>query len=548
MSEWLSQTPPHITDPLVTTRIKMKKVDITEFLFDFENPSSEPLIKIYEHFIDLRNLHIGNHDYEVDDLGKLPKKEWYSTLSQLIADYGYEKYLQHLKYSLEKITQLQNGYNKVNRRIKSDERNGKRSYFWDHVDNPNNYKVSLEAPTHYYFYSSDKSRILKGLILSVACVPDPTILRIIEQFAINCPFQVGSVSQAPTGLYVYDVLEVFSMIKYPNSVQHIMNLKSRIKQTWAQKRFDKYITKIAKKEKIELDKVVELGISEYGFDESNCYSQDLENYRFQLRYKQGLKKEISWIDLNENKTQKSIPREVKENHPEALKYLKSHQKEIENQIKTQLQRIEKYYYSDNSWDIEYWLSRYLNHAFIGIISKELYWTLSRDNHSIVTKINAESQIEDLDGKVVNPLEYETVKLWHPLHKVEGTKPKDSSQPFKQWGRETYTVAFLREVEGKILRKDVLSQLCKSRNWTSSNNHNFKLPSTDIKVELTLEDRIDGTRSLSNTSANMIFRGIQFTNKKTSINISEIDEVLLSEILRDVDLFVSKSELVNEEDK
>lgn len=526
-------------------------IKVADLTFNFENPSTEGLIKIYEHFYSIKKGHYFKFEdfNKVGDLSVMPNNKWYEQLDLLIQDYGHENYLSHLKKNLGGITKFQHANIKINKRLKEDERKGIKSNFWDYVSDSDYQKIYLEPPTHYYFYSSDKSRILKGLLLSVACLPDPTLLGIIESFAINCPFQVGSVSQAPTGLYVYDILEVFSKISYPNSVQHIMNLKSRIKQTWAQKRFDKYISQIAKKEKIELDKIVELGISDYGFDNSNCYSQDLDNFRFQLKYEQGLKNEASWIDLNNNnKVQKSIPKEVKENHPENLKYIKAHQKEIENQLKTQLQRIEKLYYSDNSWDVEYWLDRYVNHPFIGIISKELYWTLSRDNHSIVTKINAESHIEDLDGKVVNPLEYKTVRLWHPLHKVEGTKPNESSQPFKQWGRETYTDAFLREVEGKILRKDMLSQLCKSRNWTSSNNHNFKLPSTDIKVELTLEDRIDGTRSLSNTSANMIFRGIKFTNKKTSIDISEIDEVVLSEILRDVDLFVSKSELVNEEDK
>ncbi|MBK7603079.1 MAG: hypothetical protein IPI15_05760 [Saprospiraceae bacterium] len=95
----------------------------------------------------------------------------------------------------------------------------------------------------------------------------------MKNFVLECPFQVGSVSQAPTGLYVYDVLEVFSKISYLFSVQHIMNLKSRINQTWAQKRFDKYIAQIAKKQKVDLDKVIEIAISDYGFDNLNCFSK-----------------------------------------------------------------------------------------------------------------------------------------------------------------------------------------------------------------------------------------------------------------------------------
>ena len=523
----------------------MKKLPVENFLYKFENPSSDSLIKIYEHFMDLRNLHDGHNDYDVNDLGKMPKKEWYDSLSGLIEVYGYENYLSHLRLHLEGISKLQEGFNVVNRRIKADKRQGIRSYFWDHVKNPNSYKTSLEAPTHYYFYSSDKSRILKGLILSVACVPDPMILGIIEKFAINCPFKVGSVSQAPTGLYVYDVLEVFSKISYPSSVQHIMNLKSRIKQTWAQKRFDRYISNIAKKEKIELDKVIELGISDYGFDSSNCYSQYLENFKFRLKFKKGLIKEALWENIETNKIQKTVPKEIKENQPEYLKYIKSHLKEIEIQIKTQLNRIEKLYYSDRSWEVEYWLRRYVTHPFIGIIAKELYWTLSKDNSNIIARINDAHQIESIEGKILNPIDYSGVRLWHRLHKSKGKRPLEYDQPFKQSKREVYSIDFLDEMQGKILRRDILSQLCKSRNWTSSSSHNLKLPESDIKVELVLEDSMDGTRSLNNTSANMIFKGIQFKRKKTKISPSGVNPITLSEILRDIDLFVTKSELKNE---
>ncbi|HQW95076.1 MAG TPA: DUF4132 domain-containing protein [Saprospiraceae bacterium] len=518
---------------------------IEDFEFNFENPNSEPLIQIYEHFLELRNLNIGSFDFKVDDLEKIPKQEWFDILSRLIEIYGYENYLQHLRFNLEGITKLQAGYNIVKRRIKIDERKGIRSYFWDHVDNPTNKKIYLDAPTHYYFYSSDKSRILKGLILSVACIPDPTILITIEKFAIECPFQVGSVSQAPTGLYVYDVLEVFSKISYPFSVQHIMNLKSRINQTWAQKRFDKYIAQIAKKQKVDLDKVIEIAISDYGFDNLNCFSKDLGNYLFRLSYKSGLKDETIWIDKVSNKTQKAVPKEIRDDQPEILKQIKTHLKDIENQIKTQLNRIEKLYYSDCSWDNDYWLRRYVQHPFIGIIAKEFYWTLSLNDTNIIAKIDENSQLTNVGGETFNPTEYTKVRLWHPLHNTIGESPQESNQPFKQSKREVYTAKDLLTLDGKVLRRDILSQLCKSRNWTSSANHNFDIPGSDIKVALVVEDIMDGARTLGYTSANIIFRGIQFKSKKDDIDISKINPITLSEIIRDVYLFTAKSELKDE---
>jgi len=88
---------------------------IEDFEFNFENPNSEPLIQIYEHFLELRNLNIGSFDFKVDDLEKIPKQEWFDILSRLIEIYGYENYLQHLRFNLEGITKLQAGYNIVKR-------------------------------------------------------------------------------------------------------------------------------------------------------------------------------------------------------------------------------------------------------------------------------------------------------------------------------------------------------------------------------------------------------------------------------------------------
>lgn len=208
---------------------------IEEIEFKFDPSESEELIKIYEHFIELRKLGKTALPYETDDLGVLPKKEWYSTMSELIDKYGYEKYRNHVKKTLESLIKLQRVVNRFDNLVKANNKKGVSSTHTKYIENIS-WNTITEAPTHFYFYCSEKGRYLKGMILSVACIPDPILLNLIERFSIECPFQVGGHSQAPTGLYVYDALEVFSMLKYPDSIQYIMTLKAKIKQTWAQKK------------------------------------------------------------------------------------------------------------------------------------------------------------------------------------------------------------------------------------------------------------------------------------------------------------------------
>lgn len=254
-------------------------VPIEDLNYELRPPNSENLIKIYEHFLELQDCERGSYDC-IEELASMPSEEWYLELSKLIEEYGFEDYRAHLIEVLDKVIKLQEGTMKIERRIKRDEKkSGRPVYLTDYViQDSDRYIPIFEAPSHYYFYSSDKGRYLKGLIQSVACIPDPQLLKMIERLAIIIPFKVGSVSQAPTGLYTYDILEVFSRLDFPKPIPYIMSLKAKIKQTWAQKRFDKKLKEVAKKWGFDYEDVIEFGMPSYGFDEEHVYNMKLESY------------------------------------------------------------------------------------------------------------------------------------------------------------------------------------------------------------------------------------------------------------------------------
>ena len=267
-------------------------INSEEFNFNFDPSQSDNLIKIYEHFLELGNPSKASWQPETDDLGVMPKKEWYTSLQKLIEDYGYENYRIHAKETLESVIKLQAATEKLKRLKKIDNRKGiwknTRDYILDIEWN-----TLVEGPTEFYFYCSEKGRYLKGMILSIGCIPDPILLKLIEKFAIECPFQVSGHSQAPMGLYVYDALEVFSMLEYPKSIPYIMNFKARIKQTWAQEKFDKYLQQIAKKQKIDFEEIIEIAISDYGFNHENIFEKELGIIRFKFRFRQAIKNKFS---------------------------------------------------------------------------------------------------------------------------------------------------------------------------------------------------------------------------------------------------------------
>lgn len=520
-----------------------RKINIDDIAFDFSVPNEEKYLKIYEHYLSILNLGESGNQYETDDLAKFPKKEWYAKMKNLIDEVGFEEYRNHVKFNLENLRILQSSHNRIENWIKVDtKKTNKFLNTPNYIErSSNDYRSFQEPPTHYYFYASERGRYLKGMILSLSCIPDPILLKLIETFSIECPFQVGGHSQAPTGLYVYDALEVFSNLEYPKSIPYIMNFKAKIKQTWAQKRFDKYLKQIAKKQKIEFEEIIENGLSDYGFNKDHIYLNEVGDYKVQLSFPIIDKKEVFWIHKESNKKQKSVPKEIKEDFPERLKYIKTHIKDVETQLKSQSKRIENQLLIDRSWEVDFWNEKYLQHPFVGIISKKLLWVLISGDTRVVVFFQ-DGTLKSIEGNPISINDFQLVKLWHPKHGINGNleKPKSilTPQPFKQIERESYGEEFIMKSNGSKMKKSVLSQLCKSRNWTSSANHNLKIPTIDLIAELILKESNDGTRGIFHGSQNVEFQGIKFKKNKNEIEPGEINEITLSEVLRDLDLFIS----------
>lgn len=522
----------------------MKKVKIEDVLFNYSIPEDRRFIPLYEHFLELKNLANEDVIYSTKDLECMPKEDWYVIMNQLIDDVGYETYRNHLLDCFEGINLLQSSHNRINSWIKANrKKTGKLTHAQDYIDRGDNHFSKIqEAPTHFYFYSSERSRYLKGMILSVACIPDPELLRAIEQFSIHCPFQVGSVSQAVTGLYVYDVLEVFSRLEYSESIPYILNMKASIKQTYAQKRFEKYLLKIAKEQRVDYDDLIEYGIPEYGFTSDFTYIATVGRYNMILSFSSKYEKEIYWVDNDCGKKQKSVPKTIRLDYPEQLKYIKSHTKDIEVQLKVQSKRIENQFLRDRLWDVNTWNEKYLNHNFIGLITKQLLWVFESSVSRVIVYVD-NGVLKNLEGAIVDLNDYKNVKLWHPIYGIDAIKLNNigflKDQPFKQIGREVYTIDFIEKSIGSFMDKATLSQLCKSRNWTTSSN-SLKIPDSGYTVKLNLKGLKNESIGRFGKDEVVELISVELKYKRKNIPFSKLNEVVLSEVIRDIDLFITKS--------
>jgi Domain of unknown function (DUF4132) len=227
----------------------------------------------------------------------------------------------------------------------------------------------------------------------------------------------------------------------------------------------------------------------------------------------------------------SVPSEVKKSHPEVVKNAKRLVAEIEGQLKLFTDRFESAYLASNEthdWTYSSWLERYTQHPFLEHLATTLIWQFSFDGVQLEGRWS--------DGHVIGadeiPLENipadAGVRLWHPLRSPSTRvlewrsqlERLEVRQPFKQAHREVYvltdaerrTQTYSNRFVAHIMRQFQFGMLCQVRGW-------------------------DGEHVVSDQ--------VRFVDVNDVMNLEHVPTVVLSETMRDVDLFVAASSVGND---
>ena len=114
-----------------------------------------------------------------------------------------------------------------------------------------------------------------------------------------------------------------------------------------------------------------MAISDYGLSDTHQFIRNFGDYKGIIQISAINNVDISW--QKGEKTQKSIPAEIKEKSDGEIKALKAKAKEIRNALPIQKDRIESYYLKKREWSYNDWLKYYHNHPLISYLSKKLIW-------------------------------------------------------------------------------------------------------------------------------------------------------------------------------
>ena len=271
----------------------------------------------------------------------------------------------------------------------------------------------------------------------------------------------------------------------------------------------------------------------------------------------GFKVNITW-EMPSGKIQKTVPAHIKTDFAAEIKAVKAEGKSIVETLSSQAKKLEKSWLQLRTWPVENWKEFIMDHGLLRVMTERLIWIMKTEEQSISFMLQ-EGQPIDNQGNTIGFLENTTIRLWHPsLDSVEETLAwrnrifdKQIKQPFKQAFREVYILTPAEEntfdhsnrFAGHHLRGNTLYSLGKNREWTMTYEEPpvLKIPGGELVAMLNIRG---GVLYSNCDTLDLQFKKIDPTKKTygyyniEKIALKEVPPVILSEVMRDVDLFVA----------
>lgn len=426
---------------------------------------------------------------------------------------------------------------------------------------------SADAVAGGFIMPAGHQNILRGLAWMCALTEDRDCMRALTALALEMFKKVPGVG--PRAAKVGNAcVNALAMMPGVEAVGQIALLKLKLKSGAAQRTVAKTMAAVAARQGLTAEELEELAVPDYGMTEVGRRIEAFGDFRAELVI-EGSKAGLIWRQ-KDGKPCKSPSAAVKREFAAGVKELVATRKDAESMLRTHAARIDAYFLQRKTWPLTNWRSRYLDHPLVGTLARRLIWNFTTNGRTTAGAW-CHDGIHDRHGQPV-PLDAERtiVALWHPLDQ----SPDDVlgwrawleqariTQPFKQAHREVYlltdaereTGTYTNRFAGHLLRQHQMNALAEMRGWKPVWIGNFDspgepelwLPGWNLRVqfELGVDLGVDYTSDagiylyVTTCKALMQRDGRPFP-------LAEVPPLVFSEVMRDLDLFVSVCSVAND---
>jgi hypothetical protein len=432
-----------------------------------------------------------------------------------------------------------------------------------------NFIIQLKENDRYDLISTTNVDMLKGFIWTSSHLDDIPTLNMTAAIAERAYKKIpGKGPGAPAiGNACFYTLAISKGL---DGVGHLSRLKLRIKQSNVHTLIEKYIREAATTEGVTVHEIEDMAVGDYGLiDGKRIY--ELEGYKATLAITGVGKTTLQW-SKPDGTPQKSIPATVKENRLAELKAIKETTKQLEITLTAQRDRLDRLFKAGRKIDGEKFDTFFFSHGLMSWLTKRLIWEI--DNIPLFfydgAWVNAKKErVIDIIAPTAQ------VTLWHPINSpiTDITAWRDFMlantiiQPLKQAFREIYlltdaeinTRVYSNRMAAHILKQHQFNSLAKGRGWKYSlmggydngidrQKTTIDIPDHHLRAEYWINEvNIDNGMNDTGIWLYVATDQVRFINMDSGevVELIQVPPIVLSEIMRDVDLFVGVASVGND---
>jgi len=424
-------------------------------------------------------------------------------------------------------------------------------------------------PTKTYI-NSFNATILKGLIWSCAQFHDEKTLQTLYELALRSYKKIPGIGQEATSMGNATVYTLYKS-KGLTGIGLLTRLRLKVKHNSTLVIIQKYLMAAAESKGVSMSEIEDFATDSFKLVDGKRLVE-IGDYHALIRIIGIGKCELLWIKENGTE-QKSVPAIIKSDHADKLKKIKSIQKQIEQTLSAQRDRLDRLFRIDRLISKEHFETYFIQHGLLSYLGKRLIWTAKngQEEQAIYWYENAWRTI---DQQVIDYTTFDQFKLWHPANASTSEVLKwrqffmknEIQQPIKQAFREVYiltpaevnTRTYSNRMAAHILKQHQFVSLARSRNWTVALQGNWDGGDAGIASLLIPEFNLlaqywtEGIYDMQNVHDNGVLLyvttdQIRFTDTRTlePIELIDVPTTVFSEVLRDTDLFVGVASIGND---
>lgn len=426
----------------------------------------------------------------------------------------------------------------------------------------------LDAVPHsrsgYLARGSVNRELMRGLMWACREIPGNDVAAAI---GMACSFFYMKKSPLAT-----NAVTLLSQLNTENALSMLGVIRGKLKSP-GQKEFLLLVQeRVGARKGISPEDLEDLSIPSFGFQEVGRRTEQLAGFGVEMTIGRD-QIQVCW-SKPDGTLMKSVPAAVKRECPSELADLTRAKKEIQGALTYLKRRLDRSPLRKRVWGIESWRKNLFEHPVAATVVRRLIWEFEEKGKRVGGAWDGNG-LTDRKGNRIEPDPDGKVTLWHPIDRSteeitewrERLEKLGITQPFKQAHREIY---LLTEAEREtsdhslrfaahILRQSQLRSISKGIGWDCDfivrgiGVNELVLPEWEIIGQLMLqsaggENPHTGltTNYVSTDRVRFIRQGSRTSGGPLElVPLTEIPPIVFSEIMRDVDLFVSVCSVGND---